>query len=229
MIHQCYFEETQRQRLFTSPLYKGFGLYAEVNPDITRNCPDLEDESHVRQMSEYVAMLHLWRNPELDPDSWIGFTSYRQLDKSPTIFEDRRVIERHLAQADIVGFGWFECYDVLSDRLLMLAEQGERCHPGVNGALWRLLMLHNDLMPLNYLTATKGLFGNYWIMSRKNFNEWMEWSAPLIRYALECPDSFAEKTPRAVAYLVERLFICWYGIKGKKAIEVGPPMRVRRL
>src|SRR5438876_9898386 len=76
MIHQCYFAEPQRARLFTSPVYRGFGLYTAVNPDIARNCPELADPKNQPLLSEYGAMLHLWRNPELDPDPWIGFTSY---------------------------------------------------------------------------------------------------------------------------------------------------------
>src|SRR5207244_2324526 len=70
-----------------------------------------------------------------------------------------------------------------------------------------------------------GLFCKYWIMSKQNFNAYMEWSAPLIHYALENPDSYAQKTPRALAYLVERLFICWSGIKQKRALQVEPLVR----
>src|SRR5260221_12024440 len=105
MIHQCYFAEPQRARLFTSPVYRGFGLYTSVNPDIARNCPELADPKNQPLLSEYAAMLHLWRNPELDPDPWIGFTSYRQLDKFPTILNTRQEIENLLAQFDVVGWG----------------------------------------------------------------------------------------------------------------------------
>src|SRR5579862_9375960 len=104
MIHQCYFDESQRSRLFQFNLYQGFGLYTIVNPDLVRNCPELEDPQIQRQLSEYAAMLHLWRNPELDQDSWIGFTSYRQLEKSPIVFHDRHALEASLADHDVVGW-----------------------------------------------------------------------------------------------------------------------------
>lgn len=68
MIHQCYFHDSQRQRLFTSPLYQGFGLYSSVNLNLTENCPELADPQNQQALSEYGAMLHLWRNSHLDPD-----------------------------------------------------------------------------------------------------------------------------------------------------------------
>ena len=75
-------------------------------------------------------------------------------------------------------------------------------------------------MPENYLAGTKGLFCNYWIMSKENFNAYMEWSSPLFRYALEFPDAFIKETPRSLGVLAERLFILWYGIKKKRTMQV---------
>src|SRR5262249_23086686 len=130
MIHQCYFDASQRARLFASPLYRGFGLYTAVNPDIARNCPELTNSAHQPLLSEYAAMLHLWRNPEKAPDRWIGFTSYRQLDKFPIVLDDRHALETALTQADILGWGFYTFVDGPTGRPLTLAEQGERCHPG---------------------------------------------------------------------------------------------------
>jgi len=70
MIHQCYFAEAQRVRLFQTPVYCGFGLEPEVNPDLARNCPELQEARNRPLLCEYAALLHLWRNPELDPDPW---------------------------------------------------------------------------------------------------------------------------------------------------------------
>src|SRR5947209_19783424 len=104
MIHQCYFAATQRGELLDSPVYQGFGLEPEVNPQLIRNCPELEDAKTRQALVEYAAMLHLWRNPQEDPDAWIGFTSYRQRDKSPVIFTSRQQVEQALAGADVLGW-----------------------------------------------------------------------------------------------------------------------------
>src|SRR5438874_5794792 len=131
MIHQCYFAEPQRARLFTSPVYRGFGLYTAVNPDIARNCPELADPKNQPLLSEYGAMLHLWRNPELDPDPWIGFTSYRQLDKFSTVFNSREDLETLLKQCEVVGWGGYQFIDASTRQPITLAEGSERRHPGM--------------------------------------------------------------------------------------------------
>lgn len=220
MIYQCYFAESQRARLFNSPLYTGFGLYSNVNPQVTRNCPELTEEVQAR-LSEYVAMIHLWRNPELVTDSWIGFTSYRQLDKFSTVFTSRGEIEKLLGAAEVVGWGGYRFFDGPTRRPISLAEEAERQHPGLNSSLWRMLIRGNEPMPNSYLVDNTGLFCNYWLMSRQNFNAYMEWSFPLVRWCLANPDNYMRAEPRAMAFLVERLFICWYGLKQKKAIQVG--------
>jgi hypothetical protein len=139
MIYQCYFDASQQARLFDSPLYRGFGLYKAVNPAIARNCPELADPKNQHALSEYGAMLHLWRNADLDPDPWIGFTSYRQLDKFPTVFQDRRPLEAALADADVAGWGFYQFFEAPTGRPITLAEQRERCHPGITSFLWQLL------------------------------------------------------------------------------------------
>ncbi len=223
MIHQCYFEESQRARLFPSPLYRGFGLYTTVNPDISRNCPELADPKHQPLLSEYAAMLHCWRNPELDPDPWIGFTSYRQLDKSPIVFDDRERLETVLAQCDILGWGFYQFVDAANRRPVSLAEQGERYHPGITSCLWRLLLMRHETLPEAYLTGTTGLFANFWVMTKADFAAYMSWSYPLVRWCLDHPnDPFVRSHPRSLAYLVERLFICWYSLHNKRLGKAGP-------
>jgi FkbM family methyltransferase len=226
VIHQCYFEASQRARLFASPLYRGFGLYPAVNPDITRNCPELANPAHQPLLSEYAALLHLWRNPELDPDPWIGFTSYRQLDKFPTIVEDRQAVERALTQADILGWGFYAFTDAATGRPLTLAEQGERSHPGITSALWQLFLRCHEPMPVGYFTETSGLFCNYWVMGKLAFDEFMRWSWPLVRWALNHPDPFRLSHPRSLSYLAERLFICWYLSRHKRLLNVGTLVRL---
>jgi FkbM family methyltransferase len=221
MIHQCYFEDAQRQRLFDSPLYRGFGLYTAVNPDIARRCPELEDPKNQPLLSEYAAMLHLWRNLELDPDPWIGFTSYRQLEKFPTVLGDRGEVERLLGEYDFIGWGCYQFMDARTNMPISMAEQGERAHPGVTLCLWRLLMMRGEPMPRNYLTTATGMFCNYWAMSKENFDAFMRWSYPLVNYCLRCPDEFVRSHPRSLSYLVERLFVCWYELHQKRCANVG--------
>lgn len=219
VIHQCYFAEAQRERLFSSPLYRGFGLYSSVNPGIARNCPELADPKNQPLLSEYAAMLHLWRNPELDRDSWIGFTSYRQLEKFPTILINRQALVEDLAHCDIVGWGFYQFLDAISHQPISLAEQGERCHPGITSSLWRLLLRAGETLPEHYLQANQGLFCNYWVMSRANFDAFMHWSFPLVQWSLQEPDPYVQSQPRSLSYLVERLFICWYLLTHKRLLN----------
>jgi FkbM family methyltransferase len=228
MIHQCYFDDSQRGRLFASPLYRGFGLYSSVNPDIARNCPELSDPNAQAALSEYGAMLHLWRNPDLDPDPWIGFTSYRQTDKFPIVFGDRHAIAACLEEFDVLGWAAYEFFDAVSGRPLSMAEQGEWEHPGITMCIWRLLMAWNEPLPRDYMTGScGGVYCNYWLMAREHFHEYMNWSYPLVRHCLDHPDDFIRSHPRAPAYLVERLFICWCELSRKKVLNVAPPVRVR--
>ena len=128
MIHQCYFAEAQRARLFQKPVYRGFGLEPEVNPELARNCPELQEARNRPLLCEYAALLHLWRNPELDPDPWIGFSSYRQLDKFPTVFQSHQQIDRLLEGCDIVGWGGYEFFDAMggakADRMNAVTTNG---------------------------------------------------------------------------------------------------------
>ena len=226
MIHQCYFAPGQRSRLFSSPAYCGFGLEPEVNADIGRNCPELQSPRNRPLLCEYAALLHHWRNPELDGDSWIGFSSYRQLDKFTTVFQSRREVEELLSGCDIVGWGGYRFHDAGTKKGVSLAEQGERCHPGLTSCLWQLLLRRNEPMPANYLIGNVGLFCSYWVMSRANFEEYMRWSAPLAIWLLEQPDPYLATDRRSVSFVVERLFICWYGLREKRVKYVGAVVEV---
>jgi hypothetical protein len=169
-----------------------------------------------------MALLHLWRNPELDTDPWIGFTSYDQLEKFPMTLADRQEVESVLSSADVVGWGGYSFVDAISGRPVTVAEQAERFLPGFNSSLMRLIMLLNDPLPQSYFLATTGLFCNYWVMSKENFNEYMEWSSPLVFFALRNPDAILRQTPKALSHLCERLFICWYGLKEKRVQALSP-------
>ena len=59
MIHQCYFAEAQRPRLFQKPVYRGFGLEPEVNLELARNCPELQESRNRPLLCEYVSLTSL--------------------------------------------------------------------------------------------------------------------------------------------------------------------------
>jgi hypothetical protein len=61
-------------------------------------------------------MLHLCRNPDLDPDAWGGFTSYQQLDKFPTVLCARDSLEADLAAHDVLGWGFYSFADAVTAR-----------------------------------------------------------------------------------------------------------------
>ena len=133
MIYQCYFAEGQQSSIFKSALYEGFGLEPEVNASITDNCPELEDPRVRMYLTEYAAMLHLWRNPHKIKDDWIGFTSYRQLDKFPTILQpdDLEAIKTSLQESDILGWGFYKLLDTFTQEDVTPAFLSECCHPGI--------------------------------------------------------------------------------------------------
>lgn len=210
MIYQCYFDPSQISRLFRHEPYVGFGLYSTVNPSIAKNCPELVDPAVQAQLSEYAAMLHHWRNPHLDGDDWIGFTSYRQLEKFPLEFQSKSQVQELLSRNHIVAWGGYRFFKDSDRSPLMMAAHGESAHPGITNSLCRLLDLAGESIPLEYLAMNQGLYCNYWAMSKELFELFMQWSYPLIKQCLDRPDAYVRSHPRALSYLVERLFICWY-------------------
>jgi hypothetical protein len=230
MIHQCYFASSQQPALFdpASGVYRPFGLEPEVNPQITRNCTELEDPKVRIALVEYGAMLHHWRNPHEDTDPWIGFTSYRHRDKSPVVFTAPQQVEQALASADILGWCGHRFQDTQTGRPVTLAEQAERSHPGIVSFLYRLLLMRNERMPDAFLVANAGLFANFWAASRASFNAFMEWSFPLVRWCLaNSQQPYLQSHPKAIGYVIERLFILWYLMKGLRVTHAGPIIEMR--
>jgi len=232
MIYQCYFKEGQQSNIFKEEPYIGFGLEPSVNPSITKNCPELADPTTRLQLTEYACFLWHWRNPNADPDSWIGTTSYRQLDKTQFTFPNKKIIEKYTDKDEILGWGFYFLMD-LKQQPISIAKQSEVCHPGINEFL-ELAMNHlGHTMPETYYTEPLGLFANYWVMNKKLFNEYMEFSWPMVQWALANRDSFdyfKKEMPghtvtkdKAVGYFMERLFILWY-LKEKKNVTVAGPV-----
>ncbi len=217
MIHQCYFREDQLNQLFSQSPYRPFGLEPELNPRLLEVCPELADAATRLALVEYAAMLYHWRDREIDTDNWIGFTSYRQLDKSPFVFQDKAQVEAELAQADVVSWG---VWDVSRMRLAWLkgaAAQAETASPLLHRFTVDVLKHFGISVPSAYFVGDRVPFANYWALSRQTFERYMTWSWPIIAHALALEHPYKQTTPimkgidqrKAVGYFAERLFAIW--------------------
>jgi hypothetical protein len=230
MIHQCYFQAIQSERLFRHAPYAAFGLEPAVNPTLLERCPELADASVRLELVEYAAMLHHWRNPDKDTDSWIGFTSYRQLDKIPVIFTSANEITTQLEKTDLVS--WYVA-DLTRARFGWLrgaAAQAESASPRLHSFTIDVLKAFDLVPPKAYYDGTDIIFANYWAMSRVRFNQFMEWSWPKIEFALAMQHPYKQHVHdlnardhkgKCVGYLMERLFIVWTKIERLSVSRVG--------
>jgi hypothetical protein len=207
VIYQCH-PDAQRTSAPFGDCYQAFCLDPLTNARLVENCPELAAEENRYALSEYAAMLYFWRNPKNNPDDWIGFTSHRQMEKV------RFVLERaHLEQLnhfDILTWGWLDVGNIRA--------QAETWHAGITEAATRTLGHFGIGMPREWHSGACGVFANYWAMRMTAFKEYMSWSWPLVSWMLKNPEglTFLEKHPRhenGVGYLMERLFIVWYGGK----------------
>jgi len=225
MIYQCYFKPDQKKKIFKSNMYEGFGLEPEVNPNIALNCPDLKDARTRLFLTEYGAMLHLWRNPEKIQDNWIGFTSYRQLDKFPTFLhsQDSLFVEEMLQEHDVLGWGVYHIINGATGKPATPEFLSESCHPGIMNYMALVMGKFGETIPNAFQVVNKELFANYWIMSLDNFNHYMAWSYPKIKWMLDhCDDyKYTKEHPKAIGYVMERLHIFWYRIFEKKLKNIG--------
>jgi len=227
MIYQCYFKEDQKDKLFNSELYKPFGLEPEVNPDIVKNCPELENSSVRLNLAEYSAFLNIYKNgvDTLDKDFWIGFTSYRQFDKSPVVFHSRKVFETCLMMSN--GFGGWGFYRVTTSP----SEQAELCHPNINKFIVDVLAQFRISVPPRFYQDKVALFCNYWAMDKRKFKDYIEWSWPIIQKAMTMRDHVYANTgtvlkttskDKWIGYFMERLFIIWYMLRDYYPANFGP-------
>jgi len=217
MIYQCYFKKGQEKLVFNRNCYKGFGLEPEVNLTLFLNCPELKSNFNRLQLTEYAAFLWHYRNTNnLD---WIGFTSYRQLDKFPFVFESKDQIEKYLEDHQILAWGEY----ALKDRYeypISLEDQARACHPGLNEFIFEIFNKFGYEVPKDWIQKTNGFFANYWVMSFKKFVDYMEYSLPLVLWSLENikqTDYYKTQNEygtvsnsKCVGYFMERLFILWY-------------------
>jgi hypothetical protein len=173
-------------------------------------CLDCLNEEYLPQLKmEYSGMLYLWNN-NLDSDEWIGFTSYRQQDKSKFILNKENInsIIPLLTQYDILCFLHLKLHTTISI-------QAEQYHKGINENMKYLFKeFYNETIPESFYTDNCGCFANYWIMSKKNFNSFMAWSYLKVLKMIELSKTnkyFAlDQHKSNPGFIIERLFIVWY-------------------
>lgn len=216
MIYQCYFRKDQEARLFTQEPYRGFGLEPELNPTLLEVCPELSEASTRVALCEYAAFLYCWRTLDRDGDNWIGFTSYRQLDKSDVVFDTKESIERQLANVDVIAWHGCSVGNVRSRRLRGTAAQSELGH-GMHKFTLDMLRPFGIKLPRAYQTATIAPYASYWVIRKARFVQFMQWSWPIVQAALATDHPYKDVPTRGywddqrkrVGYFAERLFIIW--------------------
>lgn len=183
-------------------------------------CLDCLNDEYLPQLKmEYSGMMYLWNN-NIDNDDWIGFTSYRQKDKSIFILEENNIndIIPLLNNYDILCFLYLKFKTTVS-------EQAEKYHPKITENTEYLFNeVYKEDIPNNYYTDNCGCFANYWMMSKKNFNEFMSWSYPkvleIIRLSKE-QTYFSIGTHKSnPGFIIERLFVIWHMKFNKKIYPI---------
>jgi hypothetical protein len=215
--------------LFLEEPYTGFGLEPEVNPLLFVECPELEDAGTRLQLTEYACFLWHWRNSDYDQDTWIGTTSHRQLEKFPFKFESKQQVQDLLDKWGVVAWGQYELFvpdNGIQGRgvPISLHRQTEICHPGLNEYMADVLQRFGYSMPAKWKGTHTGFFANYWVMRKDLFNDFMEFSWPMVEWSLQNvhgSDYYKMQTEygtvsnqKATGYFMERLFLVWYLLKG---------------
>lgn len=179
-------------------------------------CLDCLGSEYIPQLKmEYSGMLYIWKN-KIFKDNWIGFTSYRQLDKSPFVLDHKNkdIILPLLDKYDILSW-LFVSFD------MSISQQAERCHKNINQYLIYLFMHHfNEPIPSLYFTERSGCFANYWIMSIENFIQFMEWSYPKVLTIVKLSKTMKylklDTHENNSGFIIERLYNIWYMRYNKK-------------
>lgn len=230
MIYQCYFKKDQESTLFAEEPYEGFGLEPEVNETLFSSCPELEDSFVRLQLTEYACFLWHWRNnSEAD---WIGTTSHRQLDKFPHKFSSKKQLDNLVKDHGVVAWGQYNLFSV-DQSPISLHRQTEACHPGLNEYMEQVLSKFGHELPEKWKTDTTGFFANYWVMRKDLFDDFMDFSWPMVKWSLENvknSDYYRKQhvygtvsNAKATGYFMERLFLVWYMKNGIKPFNPDTP------
>ena len=123
----------------------------------------MADELNRYALSEYAAMLYFWRHPHCAREDWIGFTSYRQMEKVRFVFEHAHL--KQLRYCDILTWRWLDVGNV--------AAHAEESHPGITAAVLRTLGHFGLRLPCDWHSSQAGVFANYWAVRMDTFNAYM--------------------------------------------------------
>ena len=212
MIYQTYHLPGDYDRCFGTAPYCPFDLNAFGLDPLVQT-----------QLSEYAAIRYIYEHPDLYPYPWIGFTSVNQ--HTETRFQSHAHVERLLEDHDALVWGYHSFVGNFGQPVSML-DAAALTHPGIN-EIMRVLLRRGgyDDFPQFYKTESAGPYHNYWAMSRERFSEYVGWSLPLVEYALSLRHKlFFQNWPRGVAYIHERLFICWVGYQKLRLAVVNKPL-----
>lgn len=230
MIYQCFHTFADMGNLFES------GPYQECDLSVI-----WDDPVRRAQLGEYAAMQSVYRHlpAKITDGSWVGFTSVNQLAKQPHVFKDAAEVEKQLAIAPILCWGWTSFVEMGTLQPVSLLEQGEIAYPGLTGALIDILWRAGTKLPLYYSGKNAGPLHNYWAMTAEVFRRYMGWSLPLVDAALAelgtdtVMGRYLATSPRALTHLHRRLFICWLSLTGINCRHIGQirtvPMTNRHL
>lgn len=213
MIYQCYYLQEHEPFLLRDRFYTGLCLQPErlTSPHWfeIRETEPLESLAMRQQLCEYAAMLAIWKHRP-HPDEWVGFTSWRQFQKGFDFRFEESALNR-VMRGEIICWGVRTLDETVH-------QHAERCHPGITGVLSVLLRdVQYKRIPDRYFSSLTAPFSNYWAMPWTNFDEYMNWSWPLVytaidRWGFDQPfNLFPTKgtQDRSLAFLQERLFIIW--------------------
>lgn len=218
MIYQCFFRNEHRARLFDAEPYASLGLEPDVNERLCEVSPELSDAATRLQLVEYGGFLHLWRRIQDNPHDWIGFTSWRQLDKSPVVFQTIAEVEAALEGVDYIAWAPWDVGQLQHGWLRGLAAHSEISHPHMHSFIVELLRDAGEVLPRAYSHDRIVPYANYWAMSNTLFDDYMRWSWPIVQRALTKQHIYVNYIPpwdhkgdvrKSIGYVVERLFIVW--------------------
>lgn len=179
---------------------------------------DLSSEYYPELKMEYSGMLYAWKN-KLDNDDWIGFTSYQQLKKNKFLLNslNYKFILRQLKTYDILSWRYI-CFPC------SIAAQAEYYHKNILYYTELLLSFFDEQIPDKYYNIGCACYCGYWIMSKSNFNFFMEWSYPKIQKILSLQNSNTyfkiDQHLSNSGFIIERLFIIWYLIFNKSILNI---------
>lgn len=213
MIYQLFYKHDHKVECF--------------NPNYCKlDLSTITDETYLPSIqSEYCGMLYVWMN-QLDKDGWIGFTSCKQFKKRFVNIVTYRPneIENTLQNYDIITWGFlckqdsrFARYSFIDN----LFDQAEYFHPGLMNMMDKVLneFGYSDIIQI-FKSTECGIYANYWLMSKDNFNTFMEWSFPIVKYMVKnagCNASMGHYN--SIGFAVERMFIYWY-MSNNKTIKI---------